>query len=278
MNDVDRERVIRAAKQMVEVDRLFGLRAVPRGAGKTLRTVDSSAGGIDVNESKMMKKSGDAALVVAEEDRDAVRAEKAERLAALCERHNLECPLVKTMPGYTNVVFGEGDPDARLMFVGEAPGAEEDATGRPFVGRSGQLLTKMITAMGVRREDVYIANILKVRPPNNATPTPEQVMQSAPYLAAQIEIIEPEVIVTLGAPSTKFVLDSKEGIGKLRGRWHKAAFAGLTIEIAVMPTFHPAYLLRSYTAENRKKVWSDLKAAMERLGIGVGDGGDGGGG
>jgi len=187
----------------------------------------------------------------------------------LCERHNRECPLVKTMPGYTNVVFGEGDPNARLMFIGEAPGADEDRLGRPFVGRAGKLLDKMIVAMGLKREEVYICNLLKVRPPNNATPTPEQVDQSSPFLVEQVGIVEPQVIVALGSPCAKFLLQTKEGITNLRGRWFTPGLLGMSSEINVMPTFHPAYLLRAYTPENRKKVWSDLCEVMERLGMQV---------
>jgi DNA polymerase len=147
------------------------------------------------------------------------------------------------------------------MFVGEAPGAEEDKQGRPFVGRSGQLLEKMINAMGLAREDVYIANVLKCRPPDNRTPTPGEAMLCGPYLREQIRIIQPSVIVTLGKPAAQLLLDTKEAMGKLRGRWFE--YEG----IPLMPTFHPAYLLRQYTQENRAKVWSDLQQAMGRIGI-----------
>jgi len=242
----DHGRAVRAARQLVHTDLLLGASSVPFGSSRITVATEVVAPESTETESEAALSGG-----------------KEERLAALLEKHNRECPLVETMPGYTNIVFGEGDPNARLMFVGEAPGAEEDRTGRPFVGRAGQLLNKMIEAMGLRREDVYIANVLKVRPPNNATPTPEQVDQSAPFLVEQIEIISPEVIVTLGAPSAKFLLQTREGITRLRGRWHKAALPDLDID--VMPTFHPAYLLRQYTEENRKKVWSDLQQVMKRL-------------
>jgi DNA polymerase len=154
------------------------------------------------------------------------------------------------------------------MFVGEAPGAEEDRCGRPFVGRSGQLLEKMIQAMGLSREQVYIANVLKTRPPDNATPTFEEVRLCAPYLFEQIGIVGPEVIVTLGLPATRALLNTTESMSRLRGQW--ATFSPpppYARPIAVMPTYHPAFLLRSYTAENRAKVWSDLRTAMERLGL-----------
>lgn len=187
---------------------------------------------------------------------------KAAALAALRARYEAESPLVRSMPGWRNIVFGDGDPDARLMFVGEAPGADEDAQGVPFVGRAGQKLNEMIRAMGLAREAVYIGNILKVRPPNNRTPTAEEAGQDGPFLIEQIRIIRPEVIVTLGKPAAAFLLNSTEAMGRLRGRWHD--FEG----VPVMPTYHPAYLLRSYTPENRRKVWSDLQQVMERLGLG----------
>lgn len=171
-------------------------------------------------------------------------------------------PFIKA---FTNIVFGEGDPCARLMFVGEAPGEEEDRTGRPFVGRAGQLLEKMIVAMGLSRESVYICNVLKVRPPNNATPTLEEAAASEPYLLEQIDIVAPEAIVTLGKSATACVLKLDLAMGAMRGRWHDLKLP-TGRAVPVMPTFHPAYLLRSYTEENRKKVWSDLQLVMQRLG------------
>jgi DNA polymerase len=186
---------------------------------------------------------------------------KAEAIEALRAEHERECPERELFPGFERIVFGEGDPDARLMFIGEAPGAEEDRTGRPFVGRAGQLLDGMIRAMGLSREEVYIANVVKGRPPNNATPSAEESAACGPFLIRQIEIIEPEAIVTLGKPATGYLLETTDALGRLRGRWHE--FRG----IPVMPTYHPAFLLRSYTPENRGKVWSDLQMVMERLGL-----------
>ena len=187
-------------------------------------------------------------------------SDKAAALADLERRHAQRCPHCTTAKGHTNLVFGDGDPNARLMFVGEAPGAEEDRQGVPFVGASGKKLNEMIQAMGLRREDVYIANILKARPPNNDTPTPEEAANCGPFLLEQIEIIRPRVLVTLGAPAAKFLLQTTEPISALRGRWHDCR------GIPLMPTFHPAYLLRNYTPEVRRKVWSDLQMAMQRLG------------
>jgi len=149
------------------------------------------------------------------------------------------------------------------MFVGEGPGQKEDEQGRPFVGRAGELLNKQIAAMGFEREQVFIANIVKCRPPNNRTPTPDEVRACSGYLQRQIMVIRPKVIVSLGGPAAKFLLDTRQGITSLRGQWHQ--YDGLLPqgpEIPVMPTFHPAFLLRQYTTENRKKVWSDLQEAM----------------
>jgi uracil-DNA glycosylase len=181
------------------------------------------------------------------------------------DRYNADAPHQHFVTDHHSIVFGEGDPCARLMFVGEAPGADEDRTGRPFVGRAGQLLNKMITAMGLQREQVYITNVLKTRPPNNATPTLEEARLCAPYLFEQISIIRPEAIVTLGLPATRLVLSTDQSMGSLRGRWRQ--FTGNGVEVPVMPTYHPAFLLRSYTTENREKVWSDLQKVMQRLGL-----------
>lgn len=173
------------------------------------------------------------------------------------------CPLHATR---TNVVFGEGDADAQLVFVGEAPGADEDATGRPFVGKAGELLTNMIQAMGLKRTQVYIANILKCRPPNNRTPNPQEVLCCWGFLLQQLQIIRPQVIVTLGNPATHTLLRTTEGITKIRGQWRKLPDLAPGLEgIDVMPTFHPAYVARNYTVETRKKVWDDLQKVMEKL-------------
>jgi DNA polymerase len=170
-----------------------------------------------------------------------------------------DCRRCKLCEKRTNVVFGVGNPHAKLMFVGEGPGADEDAQGEPFVGRAGQKLNEMIQAIGLTRQDVYIANVVKCRPPGNRDPEPDEVATCSPFLFRQIEIIQPQVIVALGSPATKTLLETKAGITSLRGRW--ASFRG----IPVMPTFHPAFLLRQYTVENRLAVFADLKAARARI-------------
>ncbi len=145
------------------------------------------------------------------------------------------------------------------MFVGEGPGADEDAQGEPFVGRAGKKLDEMIRAIGLARAEVYIANVVKCRPPNNRDPEPDEIETCSPFLVRQIEAIRPKVIVTLGSPATRTLLRTSVGITQLRGTWH--SYRG----IPVMPTFHPAFLLRQYTTENRRKVFEDLKAARARM-------------
>jgi len=171
-----------------------------------------------------------------------------------------ECTRCRLHAARTHLVFGVGNPSARLMFVGEGPGAEEDARGEPFVGRAGQKLNEMIRSIGLEREEVYIANVVKCRPPENRTPEQDETATCSPFLFAQIAAIRPRVIVALGSPAAKTLLGTKAGITQIRGTW--GAFRG----IPVMPTFHPAYLLRAYTSENRRKVWEDLKAAKAKLG------------
>jgi DNA polymerase len=144
------------------------------------------------------------------------------------------------------------------MFIGEGPGADEDLQGEPFVGRAGKKLDEMIAAIGLSRPDVYIANVVKCRPPQNRDPERDEIETCSPFLVRQIEAIRPRVIVTLGAPATRTLLGTRIGITKLRGEWQE--YRG----IPVMPTFHPAYLLRVYTPENRRRVWEDLKAARAR--------------
>ena len=166
------------------------------------------------------------------------------------------CPLWKNR---TNLVFGEGDAEAELVFVGEAPGYNEDQQGRPFVGKAGTLLDKMIQGMGLERKDVYIANILKSRPPKNRDPRSEEIRECVPFLYKQLEIIEPEVIATLGRFSSQQLLDENKALGRMRGRWHQWR------DTPVMPTYHPAYLLRN--PEDKRKAWQDLQMIMEKLGL-----------
>ena len=170
-----------------------------------------------------------------------------------------ECTRCKLHKGRTNLVFGVGNAKARLMFVGEAPGEDEDKKGEPFVGKAGQLLTKMIEAMGLRREDVYICNTVKCRPPNNRNPEPDELSSCEPFLKGQLAAVQPEVIVTLGKFAAQALLREETPISRLRGSWRE--YEG----IPVMPTFHPAYLLRS--PQEKGKVWDDLQQVMKKLGL-----------
>jgi DNA polymerase len=165
-----------------------------------------------------------------------------------------DCRRCKLASTRTNIVFGEGNPKAELMFVGEGPGADEDASGRPFVGRAGQLLTKMIEAIDLKREDVYIANVVKSRPPGNRAPEADEVKACIPFLFRQIAAISPKLIVALGNPAMQALLDTKIGITKMRGQLED--YPRVT-GIKVLPTFHPAYLLRS--PDKKREAWEDLK-------------------
>ena len=173
-----------------------------------------------------------------------------------------DCQRCKLAGGRTNLVFGVGNPNADLVFVGEAPGADEDAHGEPFVGKAGQLLTKMIEAMGYRREDVYICNVLKCRPPGNRNPEPDEVQSCEPFLKRQLAAIRPRMIVALGKFAVQCLLRDDSPISRLRGNFR--SYEG----IPLMPTFHPAYLLRD--PSKKKPAWEDLKAvnaALARVGV-----------
>lgn len=169
-----------------------------------------------------------------------------------------ECARCKLASGRTTIVFGVGDPRAELMFVGEGPGADEDLRGEPFVGKAGQLLTKMIEAMGYRREEVYIANVVKCRPPGNRDPEPDEIAACEPFLKAQIAAVGPKVVVALGRFAVQTLLRDPTPISRQRGRWRD--YEG----VKLMPTFHPAYLLRN--PPEKKRAWEDLQLVMKELG------------
>ncbi len=181
-----------------------------------------------------------------------------EQLAA-CAAEVAACTLCGLATTRTRTVFGTGNPQARLMFVGEAPGRDEDLAGEPFVGRAGQLLDKIVAAMGLTREEVYIANIVKCRPPENREPAPGEVGCCTPYLKRQIRAIRPEMIVALGRPAACFLLGRSASLRSLRGVFHE--FEGIPVAV----TYHPAYLLR--TPEDKKLTWQDMQRVMERLGL-----------
>ena len=285
----------RSAQQLIQTDLLLGLVDIPRG-----RTSDTGRTSANMPTSIIVESTGDSEASVAEVrvnssvtnpsvtnqravlasttasfvpvlQRDSAEigslCEKGKRLAELRERHELECEHCTNVRGHIQTVFGEGSPDADIFFVGEAPGETEDRIGRPFVGAAGQKLDEMIRAMGLRREDCYIANVLKSRPPENRTPLAEEIERCGPYLVDQILIVNPKVIVTLGGPATKLLLKVDLGISKLRGVWAEWIPPPSTRRgpIPVMPTHHPAYLLRNYTVETRKEVWSDLQAVTRKI-------------
>jgi uracil-DNA glycosylase len=170
-----------------------------------------------------------------------------------------DCTRCALHKGRNKIVFADGDPNARLMFVGEGPGADEDAQGLPFVGRAGQLLNNMITAMGLKREEVYIANVVKCRPPGNRTPEPEEANTCMPFLWRQIEAVQPEVIVALGSTAATYLLGLRQPLAGLRGRLHSVRGS------RVIVTYHPAYLLRD--PRQKKEAWADLQFAMKELGL-----------
>ena len=201
--------------------------------------------------------TGDDAGTAAAEGLAAIAAE----VDACCK-----CGLRETR---TNAVPGEGNPNAKIVFVGEAPGADEDAQGRPFVGRAGQLLEKIINAMGMRRSDVFICNILKCRPPGNRDPRPDEIIACLPFLQMQLALIRPEVIVALGAHAARTLLNTNQAIGRLRGRFHDYYFSPDAPPVKLMPTYHPAYLLRNYSPDNRRRVWEDMQKVMADVGLEV---------
>ena len=190
----------------------------------------------------------------------AVEQDRASALQLIQEEIG-DCTRCALHKGRNKIVFGDGDPEARLMFVGEGPGADEDAQGLPFVGRAGQLLNNMIAAMGLTREQVYIANVVKCRPPQTRTPEPDEANTCSPFLFRQIDVIQPEVIVALGATAATYLLGQRQPLAGLRGRVH--AWRGSKLIV----TYHPAFLLRD--PRQKKEAWADLQIAMRELGLKV---------
>lgn len=252
---------VKALEQLLEIDEFFTGSFGVKGAGLTVElpaavllgcapetqaidTIKTKNETLNINDSLSKKEKLEA---VAEAVRNC-------RKCGLCE-------------GRTNAVPGEGNPEARLVFVGEGPGADEDACGRPFVGRAGQLLTKIIASMKLTREDVFICNTVKCRPPQNRDPLPAEKLACAEFLKAQLDIIQPDYIVALGSHAAKGLLKTDTAIGKLRGKFHEYKTAEDAKPIILMPTYHPAYLLRNYSNENRVRVWEDMKMVMRKMGL-----------
>ena len=233
-------------QQLAEHLRFYGELGV---AGVGMREHSAAVGATGAAPSDVGRRAPDAGVG---------SASAAERLAAVKTEIGPDCARCKLhAQGRTQVVFGVGNPDADLMFVGEAPGADEDAQGIPFVGRAGQLLTKMIEAINLRRDDVYIANVIKCRPPGNRNPEPDEIARCEPFLFQQIDAIRPKVIVALGSFAAKTLLRSDESISRLRGRVYD--FHGAQL----IPTFHPSFLLRS--PDRKRDAWEDLKKARALL-------------
>jgi len=220
------QKIIKDVKNLLEYHQLMGVKEIPVAKGKKDR---SKVKGQRSKEDQLKKIRGDMR----------------------------DCKLCRLHKGRTHLVFGVGDPGAKLMFIGEGPGRDEDLKGEPFVGRAGQLLTKIIEAMGYKRSDVYIANIVKCRPPENRNPEPDEIETCIPFLKKQIEAIAPTAIICLGKFAAQSVLGTVEPITKLRGKMSE--YGG----IPVMPTYHPAYLLRNPDA--KKVVWEDVKKVMKIL-------------
>jgi DNA polymerase len=249
--------IAKALRNRFECDAILGAGALP------VRIPRTGGGGSPSSE----------ANVTPVPARPPVSAEEAEQrrlqLEAIDNDEVKGCTRCGLSATRTKTVFGTGSAAARIVFVGEAPGHDEDVSGIPFVGRAGKLLTDMIQkGMGLRRQDVYICNILKCRPPNNRTPAVDEVIACKGYLWRQLEIIQPEVIVALGAPAAQTLLETREGIGRLRGKFRDFYPSGSALigePIPLLPTYHPAYLLRS--PGEKAKAWADLKVVMARLGI-----------
>lgn len=254
----DFQDLIAAVRALAERQREVGVSGAPRAAAGTL------AGHLPLQRAPEPPASptGKASAPVAPAPDICAEngVQQAGSLADLRE-HIGDCQRCKLAGGRTTVVFGVGNENADLMFVGEGPGYDEDLKGEPFVGRAGQLLTEIITkGMKLRREDVYIANVVKCRPPNNRNPEPDEIARCMPFLARQIALVQPRVIVALGKFGAQTLLGVATPITRMRGQWHD--YRG----IKVMPTFHPAYLLRN--PGDKRLVWEDIKKVMSELSIG----------
>jgi len=255
--------IMSALQQQLRADSLFGLRFVPLAP-----EVAQNLGRVETILRNPQSSAPGSAELPAHSALTVDTAEKQQRLLSLDEGQVRGCRKCVLCQSRTQTVFGQGSALARLVFVGEGPGFEEDKQGLAFVGAAGQLLTKMIGAMGLTREEVYICNVVKCRPPGNRTPLPEEIAACNPYLREQLEIISPEVIVALGAPASQTLLNTGIPIGRLRGRFHDYYLSGqpgVGPAVPVMPTYHPAYLLR--TPGDKGKTWDDLKQVISALGL-----------
>jgi len=269
LDTANRPRVDQAVIDRIERLRIEGVEEMPS------QTSDPVGISSESSADPMETSSGPSVGAVREDTHPAFDRDKQELVTTDCEQRMatlrekvLVCTKCSHLAAFRHtVVFGVGDPSADLMFVGEAPGADEDLRGEPFVGRAGELLTRIIETMGFKRGDVYIANVLKCRPDmpkgsaGNRQPTPEEMQTCLPYLRAQIEIIQPKVMVALGGVAMRGLFGTSEPMKSLRGRWHTFG------NIPVMATFHPSYLLRNQALTEKRKVWEDMLQVLARLGV-----------
>jgi DNA polymerase len=257
--DSDASAAVRKALGVLEREAALGLDAIPVEAPQIAAADSSNAP--PARRDPIMQNAATERPVVS--DLSELLVEPAVREAATLEALKDvigDCSRCKLGESRTNIVFGVGNPEAELMFVGEGPGEEEDRRAEPFVGRAGKLLTDIITkGMGVPREDVYIANVVKCRPPANRNPQPDEIVACEPFLHRQIGLIRPKVIVTLGTFATQVLLKNRIPISKQRGQWFEY------LGVPLMPTFHPAYLLRN--GGDKRLVWDDIQQVMQRLGL-----------
>ncbi|HUW58092.1 MAG TPA: uracil-DNA glycosylase [Planctomycetota bacterium] len=262
--DADRTAsLFRMLEDKLDLERSFGVESVPVGKPEA-ETPEPEAAAHDIPSAPGGGEGkGEGVKAEAEKGLAAEVGSKAERLAAL-EQQMADCHECTLGGTRTNLVFGVGSAEAELMFIGEAPGEDEDRQGIPFVGRAGQLLTKIIVAMGLKRADVYIANILKCRPPGNRNPRPSEVAPCLPYLRRQIAIIQPKLIVCLGGVAAQTLLQTDMPVGRLRGTFHDYDGTPLLV------TYHTAYLLRN--PAGKVQVWDDMKKVLHRLGLPIPDG------
>jgi len=263
MNDIQKEfiEIVADVRAHLEYRRALGIKTIEVNT-LDVRTLRAQPATVTVPQEKTVIAAA-APPVVKETAKIMTATQTGQPMTLDAIREEMgDCTRCKLSGGRKNIVFGEGDPKAVIVFVGEGPGFEEDQQGRPFVGEAGQLLTDIIEkGMKIKRAEVYICNIVKCRPPGNRNPEPDEVESCIGFVKEQIRAINPKVIVTLGNVPTQNLLNTKQGITKIRGTWQ--SYEG----IPVMPTFHPAYLLRS--PGEKKKVWEDIQLVMKRLGMAV---------
>ncbi len=268
----ERDKLIYTIREQLKSDMALGGKWLPKGQDKAIADIpQASPGAVSVPEPAQAVDAVDTPSPIESVEEPAFMTEKVKEIMAKKQQlkeiaaqiaNCQECTLAQSR---INTVPGEGNPKAKLVFVGEAPGQSEDEQGRPFVGRAGKLLDKIIDAMGLSRDDVFICNILKCRPPGNRDPQASEVAACSHFLYEQLNTLDPTVIVALGTHAAHTLLETKTPIGQLRGKMHNYHPAGLNKPIKLAATYHPAYLLRNYTPETRGKVWDDMKKVLKEL-------------